>query len=553
MKSSIIFLASLTIGSPLLADPVKKVPSPNILFIAIDDLNDWLGCYEGHPQIKTPHIDSLAKRGMLFTEAHCPAPVCGPSRTAIMSGLAPARNGVYSNNATYTKRLPNVETMPEYLRRHGCQTLGAGKLFHGTGSYPEGAFDDYAPKTKRAYPKEALLSSKQTPVYKFQYGEKIITFPRNGMPADRVWRDSHSFDWGPLDVPDHEFRDAQNVAWAIDRLKVTPEKPLFLGVGFHLPHQPLFAPKRFHDLYPLDTVVLPPSKKGDLDDLAEAGKDYALIPATSGTHASVVKHKQWENAVSSYLATVSFVDHLIGRLLAALDASSFKENTWIVLWSDHGFHLGEKQHWGKATGWYRATRVPFMIIPPKGYTGNGFKPGTRCNRPVNLLDLYPTIAAIAGLPEKEGLDGTSLLPLLDNPKAKWPKYTVTTFGRGNHAITTERWRYIQYFDGSAELYDRKQDPNEWTNLADDPEYREQVKRMQTDVPPEPQYKHFIRYGRFKAVIPADGSEMLLYNHATENHIEERNSEAKQYPKVVANIEKWLEEHPHGAKRIVMGE
>ncbi len=125
--------------------------------------------------------------------------------------------------------------MPEYLRRHGYQTLGAGKLFHGGNSYPEGAFDDYAPKTKRAYPKEALLSSKQTPVYKFQYGEKIITFPRNGMPADRVWRDSHSFDWGPLDVPDHEFRDAQNVAWAIDRLKVTPEKPLFLGIGGLVP------------------------------------------------------------------------------------------------------------------------------------------------------------------------------------------------------------------------------------------------------------------------------------------------------------------------------
>ena len=340
MKSFIIFLASLTIGSPLLADPVKDVPSPNILFIAIDDLNDWLGCYEGHPQIRTPHIDSLAKRGMLFTDAHCPAPICGPSRAAIMSGLAPTRNGVYSNNANYTKRLPNVESMPEYLRRHGYQTLGAGKLFHGTNGYPEGAFDDYAPKTNRAYPKEALLSSKQTPVYKFQYGEKIITFPRNSMPADRVWRDSHSFDWGPLDVPDHEFRDAQNVAWAIDRLKVRPEKPLFLGIGFHLPHQPLYAPKRFHDLYPPETIVLPPTQKGDLNDLSQAGKEYALIPATSGKHTSVVKYKQWKNAVSSYLATVSFVDHLLGQLLDALDSSSIKDNTWIILWSDHGFHLG---------------------------------------------------------------------------------------------------------------------------------------------------------------------------------------------------------------------
>jgi len=535
------------------ADQVKNISSPNILFIAIDDLNDWVGCYKGHPQVQTPFIDSLAKRGTIFTEAHCPAPVCGPSRAAIMSGMATVRNGVYSNNASYPKRLPDAESMPEYLRRHGYRTLGAGKLFHGGNKYPEGAFDDYAPKAEKPYPSEALLSSKQTPVYEFQYGDKIIKFPLNGMRADRVWRDKHSFDWGPLDLPDHEFLDAKTVAWAIKRLKKPLDKPLFLGVGFHLPHQPLYAPKRFHDLYPPDTIVLPPVKKGDLDDLSEAGKDYALIPATAGKHASVVKHKQWKNAVSSYLATVSFVDHLIGRLLVALDSSPLKNNTWIVLWSDHGYHLGEKEHWGKATGWYRATRVPLMIIPPKAYSGNGFKPGSHCDLPVNLLDLFPTITEIAGLPRKEGLDGNSLLPLLKNPKAKWAKHTVTTFGRGNHAITTERWRYIQYFDGTSELYDRRQDPNEWTNLAGNPEYRKQVERMQKHVPPEPQYKHFIRYGHFKAVIPVDGSEMLLYNHERENHIEERDSEAKEYPHVVAAIKKWLKENPHAEKRVVIGE
>ncbi|MHC4995989.1 MAG: sulfatase-like hydrolase/transferase, partial [Planctomycetota bacterium] len=308
MKNLIVLLVSLAIGAKLLAVPVKGGPSPNILFIAIDDLNDWLGCYGGHPQVQTPHIDGLAQRGVLFTEAHCPAPVCGPSRAAIMSGLAPVHNGVYSNNATYSKRLPGVETLPEYLRRHGYQTLGAGKLFHG--SHPKGAFDVYAPGTKRPYPGEALSSAKQTPVYEFRYGDKFINFPRNGMPADRVWRDQHSFDWGPLDVPDHEFRDAQNIAWAVDRLNETYEKPLFLGVGFHLPHQPLYAPKRFHDLYPPETVVLPPNTEGDLDDLSQAGQEYALIPATSGKHCSVVKYQQWENAVSSYLATVSFVDHL---------------------------------------------------------------------------------------------------------------------------------------------------------------------------------------------------------------------------------------------------
>ena len=216
------------------AGSCNAASQPNILFIAIDDLNDWVGCYEGHPQVKTPNIDSLAKRGLLFTAAHCPAPVCGPSRAAIMSGLATVHNGVYSNNANYTKRLPDTETMPEYLRRHAYRTLGAGKLFHGDSNYPKGAFDDYAPKPRRPYPRDALLSSKQTPVYEFHYGDKIITFPRNGMPADRVWKDTHTFDWGPLDLPDHEFRDAKNVAWALDRLQEPSEKPVFLGIGFVL-------------------------------------------------------------------------------------------------------------------------------------------------------------------------------------------------------------------------------------------------------------------------------------------------------------------------------
>jgi len=178
---------------------------PNILFIAIDDLNDWIGCLDGHPQVKTPHMDSLAKRGVLFTEAHCPAPVCGPSRTAIMSGMRAWKTGVYSNNANYPKRLPEVESMPQYLRRHGYTTIGAGKLFHGDTSFPDGSFDRYGPSSSRPWPKEAILSSRQKPVYEWTYNDKVITFPRNGMPADRIWKDTHTFDWGPMDLPDHDM------------------------------------------------------------------------------------------------------------------------------------------------------------------------------------------------------------------------------------------------------------------------------------------------------------------------------------------------------------
>ena len=524
---------------------------PNILFIAIDDLNDWIGCLDGHPQVKTPHMDSLAERGVLFTEAHCPAPVCGPSRAAIMSGMRVWNTGVYSNNANYPKRLPGVESMPQYLKRHGYATIGAGKLFHGDHSFPKGSFDRYAPMSGHPWPKEAILSSQQKPVYEWTYNGKVITFPRNGMPADRIWKDTHTFDWGPMDLPDHEFRDAKDLAWAIKEIERGLQEPYFLGFGFHLPHQPLHAPKRFHDMYPLDEVELPPHIEGDLDDLSRSGRDYALIPTTSGEHRSVVKYGQWENAVSSYLATVTFVDEMLGKLLHSLESSGQADNTWILLWSDHGWHLGEKEHWGKATGWYRATRVPLIIVPPENGAPEGFQPGSVCDQPVNLIDLYPTLIGIGSLPKNDQLDGQSLVPLVANPNADWSDHTVTTFGRGNHAITGKRWRYIQYFDGRAELYDRDRDPNEWRNLIDDPEHADIVAAMKKKMPEEALCKQFIRYGDFKAVIPSDGSPMLLFNHALENNLEERFDEAKDYPEVVAHIQDWLTRHNPTQKNVVI--
>jgi arylsulfatase A-like enzyme len=339
------------------------------------------------------------------------------------------------------------------------------------------------------------------------------------------------------------------VNWAIGRLGRKYDQPFFLGVGFSLPHQPLFAPKRFHDLHPPDKVVLPPYLKTDLDDLPRSGKDYALIATTSGTHRTVVAFDQWRNAVSSYLATVSFVDYLLGRLLAALENSVHADNTWIILWSDHGWHLGEKDHWGKATGWYRATRVPLIIVPPAKRAPAGFKAGTVSNRPVNLVDLFPTVADIGRLPIPSRLDGKSLIPLIENPNATWKDFTVTTFGRGNHAVTTNRWRYIQYFDGGAELYDRENDPNEWTNLILEKRHESVIERLKAHVPEEPQWRHFIRYNNFKAVVPSDGSPMLLFNHDVENNLEERFDESADYPEVVAYIQKWTKENQPRGKRL----
>lgn len=534
----------------LIPDTEAQQP-PNILFIAIDDLNDWVGCLGGHSQARTPAIDALAERGVLFTEAHCAAPVCGPSRAAIMSGLRPWETGVYSNNANYTRRLPEVQSLPEFLVATGYHVMGAGKLFHGDTSYPKGAFHEYAEKQPHPWPKEAILSSRQKPQYHWHIGDKVISFPRNGMPADRTWKDTHTFDWGPLDLPDNAFRDSAVVDWSRQRLRKRYQKPFFLGVGIHLPHQPLYAPQRFHDMYPPETIVLPSVFGEDLNDLSRAGRDYALIPTTSGTHRTVVKYGQWRNAVSSYLATVSFVDHLLNGLIEELDESSHADNTWIVLWSDHGWHLGEKEHWGKATGWYRATRVPLIIVPPRKAEPDGFEPGTQCRQPVNLVDLFPTVAVMSGRTPPPALSGNSLLPLVRNPTADWADYTVTTFGRGNHAVSTQRWRLIQYFDGSAELYDRSTDPHEWKNLINDPRGQDAARRLRKLVPEEQQWKHFIRYADFKAVVPADGGRMLLFNHSVENHLEERTDEARQHPDVVRKITAWLQNHPTKQKRITI--
>lgn len=549
LKIPILFVCLIIFNFPVSIE-AADVERPNILFIAIDDMNDWVGYLGGHPQAKTPSMDKLAAQGVVFTEAHCAAPACGPSRAAIMSGRWPSTTSVYSNNAHFPSRFPDIESLPEFLQRTGYMTLGAGKLFHGGESgYPEGSFDDYAKPAKGPFSSEQLNLRYQNPSYTFKQDGKTFTLPLNGMPADRPWQSAHTFDWGPVDLPDDSFRDTQHVNWIIEQLGEDFDRPFFMGIGFNLPHQPLYAPKRFHDMYPPEKVVLPPYLKSDLDDLSRTGRDYALIPTTSGTHATVVRYGQWRNAVSSYLATITFVDHLIGRLLKAFDESSHADNTWIILWSDHGWHLGEKDHWGKATGWYRSSRVPLMIVPPSTNAPMGFKAGSVSHRPVNLIDLYPTINDIAGVPIKPELEGKSLLPLVRNPEAPWDDHTITTFASGNHAITTNRWRYIQYFDGSAELYDRQNDPNEWENLIHKNEHTTVIEKLKQHVPEEPQWKHFIRYNNFKAVVASDGSPMLIFNYDVENHLEERFDESGEYPETVAYIQNWLNRNKPYEKRI----
>ncbi|MDB4614481.1 sulfatase [bacterium] len=570
MRHLFLTLSAFSIlAATSMANSLQAADRPNVLFISIDDLNDWVGFLDGHPDVKTPNMDRLAARGIIFTDAHCAAPICGPSRCAVMTGRRPNNTGLYTNAANIkalTKVIakdPTIQTLPGYFRNHGYRTLGAGKLFHN--GHPKGVFDDYGPTHssggRSGGPFKELDSAAQRPAQLFKQHNIEVMLPLNKMPDDRPWGSSNTFDWGPVDLPASDFSDGKVTQWALQELATMGDdssdrsKPFFLGVGFFRPHQPLFNPKKFHDLYPPDSIRLPETETDDLNDIDPVGLEYALRAATSGTHATVQQYGRWREAISSYLASVSFVDSLIGQILDQLDRSPFADNTHIVLWSDHGFHVGEKQHWGKATGWHRATHVPLVIVPANDSRTRSFTPG-RCSEPVNLVDLYPTLVEACGLPPVDGLDGNSLVPLMAKPATKAADaHTVTTWARGNHSVYTRDWHYMHYFDGSRELYSRKNDANEFKNVAHKPENRGVVSRLSHLAPQDDDVVRFVRSGPWKAVFPKPGAPMgdepLLFETGFENQIEERSAETERFAYVLEPIKAYLTSANLGSKYVTL--
>ncbi len=460
-----------------------RADKPNVLFIAIDDLNDWVGCLGGHPQALTPNIDRLAARGMLFTNAHCAAPACTPSRTSLFTGQMPQNTGVWANKGPKIDKIrPDAFLLPMSFSASGYRTLGTGKLGPNRSCFEtfqefEQRWSPLSGKQEAEYTSEELPSKgSEHPRHVVVHQGKCYVLPLNGMPSDRTPDESsgESFDWGPFDVPDSDFGDTKITDWAITRLKEPVDQPWFLGVGYYRPHQPLWAPQRFFDRFENSPGRLPPIREDDLDDLGDAGKRWALTPVTSGAHSTVVKFDQWQAAIEAYLACVTYVDHEIGRLLDVLDQTGKSQDTLIVLWSDHGWHLGEKQHWGKWTGWERATKVPLIMVPPKSQASEYAPAGSRCDQPVNLIDIYPTLVEICDVTAPpHDLDGRSLVPLMRRPDAHTDRQSVTMFNPGNGSLRTERWRYIRYADGTDELYDLEQDPNEWDNLSGSPQHKDQ--------------------------------------------------------------------------------
>lgn len=423
--------------------------APNVLFVAVDDMNDWVGCLDGHPQTQTPNIDRLAKRGMLFANAHCPSPLCGPSRAAVMTGLRPSTTGVYGNGQWIRPNLPEVKTIPEHFKANNYYVAGAGKIFHHTaGSNPPDQWNQFRRMTyDDPWDRESRTNYPWT---------EVVPKPE-GHPFSGLWM-GHEGDWGAIpNLAEKDYSDAKSVEYCAEFLDTyEADKPFFLACGLFHPHLPWYVPQKYFDQFPLESIELPALKKNDLDDLPpEAMK---MAKAFAAYYAKIKDSGKYREAVRAYLANIAFADAQVWRLLEALDDSGHAGNTIIVFWSDHGWHLGEKQRWLKAALWERTTRVPFIIAAP-GVSS----PGSRSSRPVNLIDIFATLNELCGLPEKT-LDSESLVPLLRDPGRQWHP-TLTTFKYGNHSIRSERFRYTRYHGGGEEVYDLQRDPHEWRNLA----------------------------------------------------------------------------------------
>ena len=443
----------------------KTAKRPNVLFIAIDDLNDWLGCLGGHPQSASPNIDALAQRGTLFTNAHCNAPLCNASRTSLMLGLRPSTTGVYALQPNFRSvpELAEAVTIPEHFLNQGYRVAMGGKVFHGNSrSYlrndvVHGPFD---------------LVGRRPP-------EKLVVTPGGNHPL---------VDWGTFDHEDQERGDYRTASWACEQIAGWADgKPNFLAVGFFLPHVPLYAPPKWFAMFPEDEIQLP-----EVRESARAGTpdfSWNLHWDLPEPRLSWLRdNHQWRPLVRAYLASVAFVDAQVGRVLDQLEKSGQAENTLVVLWSDHGWHLGEKEITGKNSLWEESTRVPLI------FAGPGVTASQECGAPVELIDIYPTLVELAELPRREELEGLSLVPQLRDAATERQRPAVTTHNRGNHSVRTRHWKLIRYANAVTELYNLDEDPNEWANRCDlsgqlrNPQDAEAMRRLeqwlpQTNAPP----------------------------------------------------------------------
>ena len=440
--------------------------------ITVDDLNDWIGPYGGHPQVKTPNMDKLAQKSVVFRNASCPGPVCGPSRSALLSGFMPATTGIYgnSNNMLNSEIVQTHATLPEYFSKHGYQTISSGKIFHkhttATGDdHGHWAFDVWY---KGEGANMSVQEEKEYSCYKGIINGKKIENSLYQCDA------ANDIRFGPTKVGLTETQDYKTAKWFEKQIQENYEKPFFMSVGIAKPHLPFIVPQEFFDLYGLDTLKLSDYRMDDLNDIAD--KDGKMVYQPQAGFLWAKHYGVEKDVVRAYLAAVSYVDACVGVILDAIEKGKYADNTIVLLWGDHGWHLGEKLRYGKATLWREATQLPFIFHVP------GMNKKQDCFRNVNLIDIYPTLIDLCNLPKKK-LDGKSFKPLLENPTKEWTP-TVTTLNQGNHSIMSEKWHYITTKRGVEELYKLENDPMEWNNLAniDSPEINSVKKNLRAYVP-----------------------------------------------------------------------
>lgn len=441
-----LFIIVISLGMYSQNDASK----PNVVFIMVDDLNDWVGAFGGNPQAITPNIDALASKSTIFKNAYAPAPLCNPSRTSILTGYRPSTTGVYGNSAIFrdVKGFENTITLPQYFERNGYKTAGAGKIFHS----PRGGYDQ--PKEGSdpgsfQQEKRGGIGTNYPP--KNKQNTNGLNLKKYGVKGSFV----RAFDWYNLDDKFEDNADYESADYGTKFLKEKHENPFFLAVGIFRPHLPWYAPKEFFDMYKIEDIKLPITIEKDLDDVGAMGNRIVR----KNVHKSILENGKWKEAVRAYLANISFADACVGHLLNGLKESKYANNTIIVLMGDHGWHLGEKEHWSKNVLWERSVKTPLLIFDPRDGKAKVSK------SIVSLLDVYPTLLEMTNLPKNNELEGKSIYNLLKNPEEKVNDFVLTSKNEGIHTLRNENYRYIVYKNGFEELYDHRKDPNEWNNIA----------------------------------------------------------------------------------------
>ena len=447
----------------------------NILLIAVDDLNSWIGAMGGPAQ--TPNMDALAARGRLFTNAHCVTPACNPSRTALMTGQRPETTGQYGNPGNFRELPGGLQrvTLPQFLQNKGFETVAAGKIFHqpaGKGKTPNVLSDPES----WTHQNPNNVGTGGHDVFLDEYGQ--ARWLEGAMRKDIKGNAGAPYltkfgVWGITSETKEETADWQNARFCADFLAQPQDKPFLLACGIFRPHSPQIVPKEFMDKYPLHQVQAPVFPEDDMKDLPAIAQTNF-----SSEFVSWVKRKgQLQLAMQAYLASISYADACIGEVLNALENSPYKNNTVVILFSDHGWQLGHKDRWEKYSLWRQATSMPLII----SYPGMPSK-GAVCEQAVSLLDIYPTVLSLNGWSLPEYLEGLTLKPQLERPGARRRQPAVVTFPQGNHAVIQGRWHYIHYEDGTEELYDQRLDRGQYYNLITQKRAGKIKRRLKVSLP-----------------------------------------------------------------------